>query len=561
MNLRIGRKPRTEPQNDTATTATDVATDTDAPPRWKRLPRPSRLGLVTYLLAQLVLLFWWMAYYPALFTPDSLNYIAQSTTSNWNTHHPISYTALVWLSLQLTGGVGALTLVHTITMAAGLAYAVTGLRRLGGPGWLWSAVAVVIVALPPVGTFVMCLWKDVAFVICHMFVIGTMARLVAHRRAGGAPAFPRALVIALLVELTLLCLFRQNGFIVVAVTIALCILLIRGIALRLIAVGGTAVSIALLMNWMLLPALGVSKSESIVAYEAFFSDIAIGYGKAPDSFPESDIAVMTKVAPLTLWRDSGDCQIVDTTVYSPNFDRLAAYEHKSELLRIWWDLTRRSPGTILDARICRSALAWQPTSSGVLVRNPTAWGLPIYIDRNPLFQQSPFRDAAFSRPISQRANTLAVKLNRHTVEPEWLLWRGATWSYVAYVAVGVAAWRRRDRRVLAMASIIIGNQLSVLAVNNLQASRYMAAPLVAGILLTPLLVVRPPKEDDSGPVAADGVGADRAVPDQRITDGEAQNEAAAGAGASADTKVDTGTDGAVDQPSTTGTSQASGQVG
>ncbi|MBB4957656.1 hypothetical protein [Micromonospora polyrhachis] len=461
-----------------------------------RLPRPSRLGLVTFGLSQAVLLFWWLAYHPALFTPDSINYIAQSTTGNWNTHHPIAYTALVWLSLQLTGGVAALTLAHTIALAAGLAYAVTGLRRLGGPGWLWPPVAVAIVALPPVGSFVMCLWKDVPFVICHVFLVGTLARLVAHRRRGAdGPAFPRVLLVAVFAELALICLFRQNGFIVAAITVVLCVLLLRGTTLRMIAVGGSAIAVALLTNWMLLPALGVSKSESIVAYEAFFSDIAVAYGTDPAAFPAADTAVMAKVAPLTHWRESGDCLVVDSTVYHPDFDRLAANEHKSELLTVWWDLTRRSPGTVVDARICRGAIAWRPDSTGWVVHNPiSGWGIQSYLDRDPLIQQSPFRDAVVSRPVSHRAYNLAVALNRRTTEPEWLFWRGATWSYLAYAAVGLAAWRRRDRRLLALASVIVGNQISVLIVNGTQASRYMAAPFVVGILLAPLLVARPGTE-------------------------------------------------------------------
>lgn len=485
-------------------------------PTWRRFLRPARirpLALVTYAAAQLVLLFWWVAYYPGLFSPDSLNYMWQSTTGNWNTHHPVAYTALVWLSLQLTGGVGVLTLLQTVTLAAGLAYAVTGVRRLGGPGWLWSATAIVLVALPPVGSFVLAVWKDVPFVICHVFLLGTIVRLVALRRQAGGPAFPRALFVTLLVELTLLCLFRQNGFIVVAVLIAVCVLVLRGIALRMIVAGATAITIALLTNWLLLPALGVRNSGSLVALETLFGDIAVGYADDPAGFSATDTTVMAQVAPLSHWRSSADCNSVDPTVWNPAFDRTAAAAHKSELVSVWWRLVVRSPGTVLGARLCRSAIAWQPASTGNVARNPNPWSVRTYVQRDPLFQASPARHAAYSRPLSQRAADLAVQLNARTVNPEWLWWRGAIWAYAAYLMVGLVAWRRRDRAVLALAGLSAGNQLSVLAINNMQGARYMFAPYVLGIILLPLLLTarRP-----SAPATAT---VDRTAPDEATSDG------------------------------------------
>ncbi|MEV1286436.1 DUF6020 family protein [Micromonospora sp. NPDC049679] len=455
----------------------------------KRSRRLPLLTLITYGLAQAGLLFWWVAYHPGLFSPDSLSYIWQSTTGNWNTHHPISYTALVWLSLQLTGGLAALTLAQTVAMAAGLAYAVTGLRRLGGPAWLWSAAAVTVVALPPVGTFVMAVWKDVPFVICHVFLLGTLARLVARRRDGEESPFPRPLLLALAVELTLICLFRQNGFVIVAIMVVLCALLLRGAAARMIVAGVVAASVALLTNWLLLPALGVRDSDSIVALEAFFSDISVAYAADPAAFPPADTAVMATVAPLSLWRESANCHSVDTTVYDPAFDRRAAAAHKGELLAVWWDAARRSPGTIIDARICRGSIAWRPTSTGGVSRNPTPWGMRVYVARDTAFQQSPFRDAVYAGPLSDRARRLADQLTGHTNEPEWLLWRGANWAYLTYLIVGVVAWRRREPALLALATVAVAGQLSVLVFNNVQAARYMAAPFVLGVLLLPLLAV------------------------------------------------------------------------
>ncbi|WP_407566874.1 hypothetical protein [Polymorphospora sp. A560] len=453
-----------------------------------RVPGPV---LVTYALTQLVLLFWWAVHHPGLFSPDSLVYITQSTTGTWNTHHPVTYTGLVWLSLQVFGGLGALTFLQTVAMAVGLAYAVGGLRRLGVPGWLAAGAAVVVVALPPVGGFVIAVWKDVPFVICHVFLLGTLARAVARRRDGLRPVLPAGLLVAAAVEMTLICLFRQNGFIVVGIVAVAGVLLLRP-AGRLLLAAVAAVTAALLTNWALLPALGVRDSESIVAYEAMFADISVAYAANPAAFPTEHTEVMARVAPLSHWRDSADCYHADTLTYARPFDRRAASVHGDALVDVWVAALRRAPGTIVDARICRSSIGWNPLPAGTISRNPSAWGLPIFIERDPAFQQSPFSHTVRTRPLSERAHRIGMELTRLANEPgvEWLLWRGATWTYVAYAVIGFAAWRRREPALLALAALSAGNQISVMIVNNVQAARYMAAPYVLGVLLLPLLAVR-----------------------------------------------------------------------
>ena len=97
------------------------------------------MGLATYAIAQGVLFFWWLGFYPGITSPDTVTYVVQVTTSAWKSNHSVLYDALVWLSLQASGGLGLLTLVQTIVAAAALAYAVTGLRLLRAPAWMLVA--------------------------------------------------------------------------------------------------------------------------------------------------------------------------------------------------------------------------------------------------------------------------------------------------------------------------------------------------------------------------------------------------------------------------------------
>jgi hypothetical protein len=226
--------------------------------------------------------------------------------------------------------------------------------------------------------------------------------------------------------------------------------------------------------------------------ESFWGDLAVAYAKDPGSFPPQDLAAMSTAAGLDFWRTSANCGIVDTTVWDPAFNRAAAQAHNSELLHAWFGVLRRSPGTIVGTRLCRSAIAWNPFPTGGLRRNPWPWSTATYLARDTTLIGNPFRSAVTSDPLSHRANRVATELIHisNKAPLEWVLWRGATFAYIAYAVVGYAAWRRRDRTVLILASLTLANQLSVLFFNNLQAARYMAAPYVLGILLLPLLAVR-----------------------------------------------------------------------
>jgi hypothetical protein len=95
-----------------------------------------------------------------------------------------------------------------------------------------------------------------------------------------------------------------------------------------------------------------------------------------------------------------------------------------------------------------------------------------------------------TRPLFGNSATTFLRLASETPQLSWLLWRGATWSYFAYLAVGAFALRRKDRALLSMAAIVLGQQLMVLTDNPTQVFRYMAAPLLIGPMLVPLFCAR-----------------------------------------------------------------------
>jgi hypothetical protein len=446
------------------------------------------LGALTYGVTQCVLLFWWAGFYPGTLSYDSVMYVWQVSTSNWSTQHSVLYNGLVWLSLQATGGLGVLTLAQSVAMAAGLAHAVTGLRRLDVPGRWLAVAAVAATCLPAVGTFTVYVSKDVPYVVTQVWLLGTVARIVASR-----PSPPRPLWLALLAEFVLMGLFRHNGVLVIGLTGAFLAVMLAGLRWRVAACTVVGLAAGPVANLAIYPALGVRPAGTELVLGPAYADIAVAYSHRPTAFTDGDERLMASVAPLEYWSSTANCYNADSTVTygKPSFNVAAAREREGELLNLWLRLLRRKPDEIVSARLCRGAIAWNPLpgpARGRTVKVPIA-GVEQYFDFPPSrIERSPFADAIRAAPRIDAAHSAGVVLRRlsDARSLEWLAWRGATWCYVAYLAVILFARRRGDVGALALAAVVAANQVNVLVNNPGQLMRYMAGPIILGILLLPL---------------------------------------------------------------------------
>ena len=464
-----------------------------------RVPRPWRLPLATFLACQAIFLFWWAAFYPALMSFDSAAYVLQVTAGPWVDNYSVLYDALVWLTLHVTGGLAALALAQTVAMSASFGYTVFAFRRLGIPG-RWTAIAAVIAtALPPTGTFVIFIWKDVPYVICMYLVVPTVAHLLSLR---DAPDWRRdrrvnRLIAALGLEFLGVMLFRLDGFLAVGVAVVVLLIVVPGIRRRLMAATAGAVCVVALLTFFVYPAAGIQKPPAWEAYGIQYADIAVAYSEQPWTFTAADRRLMARAAPLATWRDTATCYDSDptTSVLGP-----AAHAEplSGQLMALWIRVLKRTPNLILGARICRGSIAWSVFGGPAKLRaetvtdpaaiDPALWGLAA----RPAMRHNPYRDDLRTRPLSATLNKAALFLRSvsNTPQLQWLLWRGAFWCYLSYLAAYLFARRRRNWALLSLAAIVVGQQLGILADVPAQLFRYMASPIFIGIVLVPLLFVR-----------------------------------------------------------------------
>jgi hypothetical protein len=448
----------------------------------------NRFGLSVFGLTWLVLLLWWAAYFPGLFSPDSIAYIWQVTTGHWDTHHSVLYDGLVWVSLYSTGGLAALTLAQTAITAASLGFAATALRRIGVQAWLLLPFSVGLVSLPTIGTFVVCVWKDVGFAIAAIFAFGTFVRAAELRMR--RRTLPTKLFVVLGTELTVMGLMRPNGFVSVAAVGVIGFLLCVGFRLKVLIASAAAVAICLAANFVVFPALGVQNTIADAVSDNTYSDISVVYAEHPEDFTPADLDLMRTAGSLQVWRTEATCVTIDPLMNASGWSLDAANQRSGDFTALWLRLLRTDPGAVLAARMCRANVIWKPWATGPndWLSGPPITGLANFV--TPTARQSRFIDAVYEKPLSNQLHLDAAKygdkFNGTVVQA--FEWRGSLWSYLTYLALLIAFVRRRRVELLGIGVLTAAFQLSLLPETPGPGARYMFPSLMLGVLALPLAV-------------------------------------------------------------------------
>ncbi|MFG1805823.1 DUF6020 family protein [Streptomyces sp. NPDC049040] len=476
-----------------------------------RLPERARLPVAVALVCEAVLLLWWLAFHPGLMSFDSVTYVWQVTTGHWRSDHAVAYDVLVWLSLQITGGLAALTFVQTVALAASLGYVCHGLRALGVRGRWAAAAPLAVVLVPSTGTFGIFVWKDSAYAVAAVLAFGACAHLAARQR----DILHWWLLAA---AMTGLSVFRNNTYPAV-VTAGLMLLIAMPRRWRAIAAATLVpTALALGLNFGVYPAIGIQEPRTSSYYAFNYADIAVAYHRAPRDFRRSDLAVMSQVAPLTHWSSGGaNCAWVDPLMGRP-FDRPAAERLNGRLLDVWGHVLSKRPDLMLSAHLCRGRIAWAlpRNDSDIFVQPPVITADRFGYSRpGGLMEHSRFLPALRTDPPSASLHRAGVWAYTAARAPEltWFLWTGSLWCWATYLIVLRLVRRRPLRAALALAATTAGLQVAVLVATPAGLFRYMAAPVLLGFLALPLLTAAHPADRPPGKGRARG-SARRAAPDE-----------------------------------------------
>jgi len=448
-------------------------------------------------LAFLPLFMWWLGWFPAFITGDSLDQLGQIETGEFSNGHPAFHTITMWFITRVWDSAGAISLAQIGVLALLLGLIAKRLRELGVPLWLAVGAAWIVGLSPAVGPTAITLWKDIAFTLAFLWVFAELLLLARLQEAYWRDVWNP---VRLGAGLSLLWLFRHNGLVTMLGVLAVLAIINRRNLGRLVPAVLTVTGIVLVVQGPVFWLFTVDRSTPTAA-EVMLPVVASSFIHEPDNFGTEEVALLTSIAPLDVWRSRYDCDHFDPLLFDPAFSVDVIRQDPGPVLQLGIRTLWRDLDTGLGFFWCRASFLLVP-------------GQPedAYLQRPPF--SIPANDLGLER--SPRWSVAAdltgdVFANAESASWLWLTWRPALiiWATIAtYLAL-----TRRQTRPLVLPAALLGFHLLNVAAFSLNHEFRLAFPLyVAGILSLPLLwfVANPeslPLETSRGTLAHDDIAA------------------------------------------------------
>ncbi len=423
-------------------------------------------------LAFLPLFVWWLGWFPAFVSSDSLDQLRQVETGQYSNGHPAFHTITLWAITRFWNNPGAVTLVQMVTLAMLLGLIAKRLHQLGVPLWLVVGAAWIVGLSPAVGPTSMTLWKDVAFTAAFLWVLAELLLLVRLSDAYWRDPWNQ---VRLGAALSLLWLYRHNGFLtVLGVVAVLAILNRRNLGRLLPAVLTLAGIVAIVLG----PIYWLFTVERVqpAAGEVLLPAVASSLVHEPGNFSAGDLELLTAIAPLDTWRSRYDCASADALLFDPAMNIDVIRQDPGPVLRLGLRTIIRDLDTSLGFFWCRSSYLLVPDQPENSYLSRPQFGVPA---NDQGIERSPIWSAAYD-------GTREVFFQAGSDSWLWLTWRPALviWSMLATYA----ALARHRTRALLLPGALLAIHLVNVAATSLNHEFRLAFPLyIGGILSLPLL--------------------------------------------------------------------------
>ena len=448
-------------------------------------------------LAFLPLFLWWLGWYPAFITGDSLDQLGQIETGEFFNGHPAFHTITMWFITRVWDNAAAVSLVQIVVFALLLGLIAKRLRELGTPLWLAVGAAWVVGLSPAVGPTAMTLWKDIAFTLAFLWVFAELLTLVRLREAYWQDVWNP---VRLGAALSLLWLFRHNGLVTMLGVLAVLAILNRRNLGRLVPMVLTVAGAVLLVQGPVFWLFTVDRSTPTAA-EVMLPVVASSFVHEPDNFSSTEVALLASIAPLDVWRSRYDCDHFDPLLFDPAMSVGVIRQDPGPVLELGVRTLWRDLDTSLGFFWCRAEFLLIPAQPE-----------DAYLQRPPF--RIPVNDLGLERsPRWSVAADLTGEVFTRAESPSWLwlTWRPALIIWMTFATYVMLA--RRPTRALVLPAALLGFHFLNVAAFSLNHEFRLAFPLyVAGILSLPLwwFVAHPESlagEGTGGTLAHDDIAA------------------------------------------------------
>lgn len=317
----------------------------------------SRLNILYYAVPSLLVwLLYFIAFYPATMTPDSLNQWEQAHNGEFNDWHPLVYTWLIMFLTQIWDSPAIVSLTQILILALIFGYIAYRFERFGVNKKLLWVIAIVFAVSPINGIFSITIWKDVLY--GGFLLLFTMLIVNILLTQGKWLESYIHIVIFLLCSLGI-SFMRHNGYPVFILTLVMLLFFYRKQFKPLLL--GLIVTIAIhsIITGPVFKALDVIPSEPNEALSIPTQQIAtiiINDGYLTDEQKE----YFDRIFPIELWKERFHPYNTNAIKFSrEEYDRDFIFDDFTTYLKNWLQICLQNPGLAIDAFFTHTSLVWQ----------------------------------------------------------------------------------------------------------------------------------------------------------------------------------------------------------
>lgn len=327
-----------------------------------RTAKKSRLAfLIPFLLSSVINgLYLFLVAYPGILTVDNIGQMQQLLTNHYSNHHPFYHTLIIKVcvsaGLRLFHDINAAVAVYScfliLFMAAVFAFMIMTMYEAGIPV-VWLAVVTLITVLSPYHiAYSVTMWKDVIFGGATAAFVTALFRILSKQ---GKEALN---YLILVVSGLGFGLWRSNGWFAFAITFLAALLILRRHNRKLLLYMAVLLAVSFILKHPVLQMLNVMQPDPVEALSIPVQQVARVITDGGE-LTESERTQLARVADLNAIPEEYKPYISDpvkNNIRAHGQDYLSS--HKTEFLRIWFDIGLHYPQEYLKAWIDQTRGYW-----------------------------------------------------------------------------------------------------------------------------------------------------------------------------------------------------------
>lgn|GEM_PF-6228614 len=416
-----------------------------------------------WLLPFIAYVVYYLSYYPANMSFDSLSQWAQIQSNVFEDWHPVMHTFLLWMIAKIWNSPAAFAISQLTAMSIVIGFLSYRLRNYGTPV-LFAILTVGYFSLSPVhGMMSITVWKDIPFAL--VMTLLTYVLFVIYKSNGNWLASNKNVVL-LIIILLLVSGLRHNGILPYFGTVLGLFLFYYRIYKRLFIVSIVSLILVLGMKGPIYEALDVKTTPPQLAFSFYLHQVG---SMVHEGIPlrDEEIAVLDPILPIEKWGGPTYHKYsANYIIFDPEFSSSAFTDLKFDFIKLWFSLALKHPKLAFTD--------WANMTSIVRVVKQPQDGYTYTMQRGVLENNQGLQTSSYLPSVK---NVIDRAVTFTEIHKEWF-WRPAFFLLLTIIFGVLFMFRERNWRATVILIPVLMEAGGLLLTAPAQDARYFYSTMI-----------------------------------------------------------------------------------